>query len=57
MEVEEKLTEQLYQLFEINQPDLDFGFYKIMHAKSDQIRYFIKNEIFETIKETPFKLN
>ncbi len=30
----EKLRALLKELFQLDQPDLDFGFYRVMHAKS-----------------------
>ena len=33
----EKLVGLLKELFQLDQPDLDFGIYRIMHAKSDQL--------------------
>ncbi|QQS04121.1 MAG: hypothetical protein IPK50_17760 [Fibrobacterota bacterium] len=32
-----KLLNKLKELFQLDQPDLDFGFYRIMHAKAKQI--------------------
>ena len=29
-----RLLRKLSELFQLNQPDLDFGFYRIMHAKA-----------------------
>ena len=31
----EKLKTLLQELFQLDQPDLDFGLYRVMHAKSD----------------------
>jgi len=36
-----KLVNKLSDLFQLNRPDLDFGFYRIMHAKAVQIQQFI----------------
>jgi len=36
-----KLINKLKELFQLNQPDLDFGFYRIMHAKSERVSSFI----------------
>jgi hypothetical protein len=30
----EKLKTLLKELFQLDQPDLDFGFYRVMHAKN-----------------------
>ena len=40
-----RLIAKLEELFQLNQPDLDFGFYRIMHAKSDQVRRFLNDDL------------
>ncbi len=37
----EKLRALLKELFQLDQPDLDFGLYRIMHAKSAEITQFL----------------
>lgn len=32
-----KLVTLLSELFQLDQPDLDFGIYRIMHAKADEV--------------------
>lgn len=32
-----KLIALLKELFQLDQPDLDFGFYRVMHAKSAEV--------------------
>ena len=39
----------LEELFQLNQPELDFGLYRILHARSSQIKSFIQNELQEEI--------
>ena len=34
----EKLKTLLKELFQLDQPDLDFGLYRVMHAKSAEMR-------------------
>lgn len=36
-----KFTSLLNELFQLNQPELDFGIYRIMHARKDDINRFI----------------
>jgi len=31
-----RLIDKLKELFQLDQPDLDFGFYRIMHARAEQ---------------------
>jgi adenine-specific DNA-methyltransferase len=47
-----KLIDKLKELFQLNQPDLDFGFYKIMHAKSEQVISFIEKDLLQVIQAT-----
>jgi hypothetical protein len=41
----EKFVALLEELFQLNQPELDFGLYRILHARSRQIKAFIQNEL------------
>lgn len=47
--VRSRLVDKLKELFQLDQPDLDFGFYRIMHVKADQVRSFIENDLLNTI--------
>ncbi|EMI18479.1 DNA methylase N-4/N-6 domain protein [Rhodopirellula maiorica SM1] len=40
-----RLTEKLEELFQLDQPDLDFGFYRIMHARSREVRKFLDKDL------------
>ena len=40
-----RLLKKLQELFQLDQPDLDFGFYRIMHAKAQQVQTFIEGLI------------
>jgi len=46
-----KLQNLLRELFQLNQPDLDFGLYRIMHAKSVEIENFIEHDLLDKIRE------
>jgi len=46
-----KLIDKLKELFQLNQPDLDFGFYRIMHAKADQITSFVEKDLLGVISD------
>ena len=46
-----KLLNKLKELFQLNQPDLDFGFYRIMHAKADQVTTFIESDLLQVIQK------
>ena len=40
-----RFVELLEELFQLNQPELDFGLYRIVHARSKEIRAFMQNEL------------
>lgn len=46
----EKLVALLKELFQLDQPDLDFGFYRIMHAKSTEVSQFLEKELLPQVK-------
>lgn len=46
-----KLLEKLAELFQLNQPDLDFGFYRIMHAKAAEVQQFIEHDLLASIHQ------
>lgn len=47
----EKLVVLLKELFQLDQPDLDFGLYRIMHAKADEITRFLETDLLPQVKE------
>jgi adenine-specific DNA-methyltransferase len=48
----EKLKKLLMELFQLNHPDLDFGVYRIMHAKSDEITQFLDHDLLPQVTES-----
>ncbi len=46
-----RLLKKLKELFQLDQPDLDFGFYRIMHAKARQVSEFIDNDLLGIVEE------
>jgi len=38
-------------LFQLNKPDLDFGFYRIMQARARQVRAFIDKDLLQIIED------
>ncbi len=46
-----RLITLLKELFQLDQPELDFGLYKIMHAKSVQISQFLENDLLKEIEQ------
>ncbi|MEI2635821.1 MAG: site-specific DNA-methyltransferase [Methylotenera sp.] len=48
----EKFINLLRELFQLNQPDLDFGLYRIMHAKAVEIEKFLNEDLLGLIEKT-----
>jgi len=46
----EKLKEILREMFQMDQADLDFGIYRIMNAKRDEIEKFLDDELLPQVK-------
>jgi len=44
-----RLVDKLKKLFQLNQRDLDFGFYRIMHAKAEQVTRFLEDDLLAVI--------
>ncbi|HIJ83160.1 MAG TPA: hypothetical protein HPQ00_03035, partial [Magnetococcales bacterium] len=42
-----RLLKKLSELFQLDQPDLDFGFYRIMHAKAQEVQDFIGTDLLK----------
>src|SRR6266568_8953081 len=47
----EKLKTLRKELFQLDQPDLDFGLYRIMHAKAEEITRFLEKDLLPQVKE------
>ncbi len=56
MNNKEKLLNILKEMFQLNQSDLDFGIYKIMNTKSEEIKNFLENDLLSTVS-TAFTSN
>lgn len=50
-ELQQKLQAKLRELFQLDQPDLDFGFYRVMHAKQREISQFLDVKLPQVISE------
>ncbi len=46
-----KLQKVLEEIFELNQADLDFGIYRIMNQKREEINDFLENRLLVQVKE------
>ena len=47
----DKLVVLLKELFQLDQPDLDFGLYRVMHAKSAEVSQFLDNDLLPQVKD------
>ncbi|QTP55846.1 site-specific DNA-methyltransferase [Billgrantia sulfidoxydans] len=47
----QRFIDLLHELFQLDKPELDFGLYRIMHAKSDQLSRFIREDLAQAIEE------
>ncbi|NEX11526.1 MAG: site-specific DNA-methyltransferase, partial [Prosthecochloris sp.] len=50
-ELRSRLLKKLTELFQLDQPDLDFGFYRIMHAKAQEVQEFISTDLLRIVEE------
>lgn len=46
----DKLKNLLQELFQLDQPDLDFGLYRVMHAKSAEITQFLEKDLLPQVE-------
>ena len=47
----DKLLRLLKELFQLDQPDLDFGLYRIMHARAEEITQFLDRDLLPQVKD------
>ena len=45
-----KLKTLLMELFQLDQPSLDFGVYRVMHAKSEEVSQFLDRDLLSQVK-------
>lgn len=48
----QQLIDKLKELFQMDQADLDFGIYRIMNAKRDEITRFLNQDLMPTLRQT-----
>ncbi|MEF8730948.1 MAG: hypothetical protein V5B40_03150 [Candidatus Accumulibacter meliphilus] len=46
----QKLKSLLQELFQLDQPDLDFGLYRVMHAKSAEVSQFLDKDLLPQVR-------
>ena len=47
----DKLKTLLLELFQLDQPDLDFGLYRIMHARSAEVCQFLDQDLLPQVRD------
>ena len=47
----DRLVALLKELFQLDKPDLDFGFYRIMHARSGEVTRFLERDLLPQVRE------
>ena len=47
----EKLKTLLKELLQLDQPDLDFGLYRIMHAKAAEVTQFLERDLLPQVRQ------
>ncbi|MDP2180998.1 MAG: site-specific DNA-methyltransferase [Actinomycetota bacterium] len=47
----DRLIAKLRELFQLDQPELDFGIYRILHARSSEITAFLENDLLPQAKD------
>ena len=51
----EKLKTLLKELFQLDQPDLDFGLYRVMHSKSAEVSEFLDKDLLPQVQAASSK--
>ena len=46
----EKLKTLLRELFQLDQPDLDFGIYRVLHARSAEVSEFLDEDLLPQVR-------
>ncbi|BFU62895.1 hypothetical protein THUN1656_16570 [Rodentibacter abscessus] len=47
----DSLTQKLKEIFQIDKQELDFGIYRILNTRSEQIAYFLENTLPQKVRE------
>ena len=47
----QELVAKLKEIFQLDKPELDFGLYRIMHAKSAEVTDFLEHRLEEKMRE------
>jgi len=50
-QLRDRLLKKLKELFQLDQPDLDFGFYRIMHVKAKDVAAFIDSDLLKIVAD------
>ncbi|MFC1652832.1 site-specific DNA-methyltransferase [Planctomycetota bacterium] len=50
-QLRDRLIKKLKELFQLDQPDFDFGFYRVMHAKAEQVETFLDKDLLKIVAD------
>ena len=50
-ELRNQLIDKLKELFQLDQPELDFGFYRIMHAKAEEVEEYLTKDLPRALED------
>ncbi|MXZ45044.1 MAG: site-specific DNA-methyltransferase, partial [Gammaproteobacteria bacterium] len=50
-DLRKRFIEKLKEMFRLDQPDLDFGFFRIMHANASRVQEFLENDLVQTVSD------
>src|ERR1700730_11735470 len=45
-----KLRALLIELFQLDQPDLDFGFYRVLHARAEEVTKLLAHDLLPQVR-------
>src|SRR5690554_7541361 len=46
-----ELVSKLREIFQIDKPDLDFGIYRILNARADEINDYLQNRLYAKVQQ------
>jgi len=56
-ELRARLIDKLKELFQLDRPELDFGLYRIMHAKDEEVTDYLENGLPDTLQNALGDIN
>jgi adenine-specific DNA-methyltransferase len=53
----DELVSKLKEIFQIDKPQLDFGIYRILNARADEVADYLENRLKAKVSERLFTLS